>query len=175
MKKMKSAGYDKLLIILILFGIFTGIFFKIFAFDILNINGISMEPSIRDGQKIIINKMAYGLLKPQSQNYLFTWKKPQKGDVVSFLHDNKIVIKRCVLTSGDYLEILSDSEYSQNYIIIDGKKISLQQKQINFFFSNQTIPEGYIFVLGDNSENSIDSRDYGFVAVKNITGKVIGK
>lgn len=39
----------------------------------------------------------------------------------------------------------------------------------------EKIPEGYVFTLGDNQKNSVDSRDYGFVSVKNIMGKIIGK
>lgn len=166
---------DKLLFTLICFGILIGIFIKVFVLDILTIQGDSMNPSLVSGKKIIINKMAYGLVKPFSQEFIFTWNTPQKGDIVTFLHDNKIVVKRCVLTGGDYLEILQDSEYSKSYMIIEGRKIPLSKNQAKIFYANQTVPQGFIFVLGDNDSNSIDSREYGFVATKNITGKVIEK
>ena len=77
-----------------------------------------MEPTLSSGNRIIINKAAYGIQNPFTKNYFFTWKSPKKNDIVTFLNDNKIVVKRCVLTEGDSLEILVDSGY---HIIINNQ------------------------------------------------------
>ena len=86
------------------------------------------------------------------------------------MNDNKIVVKRCVLTEGDSLEILVDSGY---HIIINNQKVPLTEFQYLQFAGTKTVPSGYIFVLGDNFLYSVDSRDYGFVSTKSIKGKAI--
>lgn len=134
-----------------------------------------MSPTLKNNQLIWINKLAYGLLKPGSQEYLLQWKEPQKDDLVIFLHENKIVVKRVILTSNEYLEILYDSDYNSYYIKVGNRKINLSTEQKNLFETSKKVPEGFVFVLGDNDRNSVDSRDYGFVSVKNITGRVVGK
>jgi signal peptidase I len=105
-----------------------------------------------------------------TKNYFFTWKSPKKNDIVTFLNQNKIVVKRCVLTEGDSLEILVDSGY---HIIINNQKVPLSEFQYLQFAGTKTVPSGYIFVLGDNFLYSVDSRDYGFVSTKSIKGKAV--
>ncbi|MBR2106924.1 MAG: signal peptidase I [Treponema sp.] len=155
---------------LIFFGLLIGLFLKLFVFDFLKISGKSMEPTLSSGNHIVINKAAYGIQNPFTKEYFFTWKSPKKNDVVTFLNDNKIVVKRCVLTEGDSLEILVDSGY---HIIINNQKVPLSEFQYLQFAGTKTVPSGYIFVLGDNFLYSVDSRDYGFVSTKSIKGKAI--
>ncbi|MBQ8776174.1 MAG: signal peptidase I [Treponema sp.] len=155
---------------LIFFGLLIGLFLKLFVFDFLKISGKSMEPTLSSGNHIVINKAAYGIQNPFTKEYYFTWKSPKKNDVVTFLNDNKIVVKRCVLTEGDSLEILVDSGY---HIIINNQKVPLSEFQYLQFAGTKTVPSGYIFVLGDNFLYSVDSRDYGFVSTKSIKGKAI--
>ena len=135
-----------------------------------------MEPSIKGGEKIIINKLAYGIVRPHSDEFLIQWGSPKKNDVVVFLHDDKIVVKRCVLIQGDKLEFLLNSEYNRSYsILIDGHSVPVSNDEYEKFCSCSSVPEDYVFVLGDNYNSSLDSRNYGFVSVKNITGRVLGK
>lgn len=155
---------------LIFFGLLIGLFLKLFVFDFLKISGKSMEPTLSSGNHIVINKATYGIQNPFTKEYYFTWKSPKKNDVVTFLNDNKIVVKRCVLTEGDSLEILVDSGY---HIIINNQKVPLSEFQYLQFAGTKTVPSGYIFVLGDNFLYSVDSRDYGFVSTKSIKGKAI--
>lgn len=155
---------------LIIAGILLGLFLKLFIFDILTISGISMLPILKSGQKVFINKAAYGLLIPFTSKHIISWGQPSKGKIVTFYHDNKIVIKRCVLTQGDSLEFLQNSGY---YIKINSKNIPLTELQYLKLSKYSQVPEGFIFVLGDNFSDSIDSRDYGFVSVKSITGNAL--
>jgi signal peptidase I len=166
--KKKAAGA----LTWIIAGILLGVILKLFIFDFLHISGSSMEPAIHDGSTVFINKLAYGIVKPGSAGFFIQWAQPKTGEIVIYLHDNKIVIKRCAAVSGTHLDYSADSEYSLH---IGDKKIALTKEQYELIHSSSYVPEGYILALGDNYDHSIDSRSYGFVSVKNIVGKVIGK
>lgn len=178
MKKSPEKKQKKyfLPLIIILSGILIGISLKLFVFDFITTSGQSMTPTLKDKEILCIFKGAYGIPNPNHKSFFIQWKTPAKNDIVLFLHDNKIVVKRCVLTGGDSIEILPDKHYISIYRLKVGNKyIPLTQEQKEWLSDFSSVPEGFVFVVGDNTENSIDSRDYGFVAVKNITGKVIGK
>ena len=147
--KMRSA------LIPIVIGICAGILIKLFALDILHVAGSSMKPAINDGDIVLVNKLAYGIVKPGSREFYVQWAEPKNDDVVIYLHDNKIVIKRCAATSGTPLEYSKD--------------------QYDAMHTSPRVPEGYILALGDNYDESIDSRSYGFVSVKNIVGRIINR
>ena len=167
---MKERKKDNILIFLII-GLLLGIFVKLFVLDILTINGQSMLPSIQDKNTVFVNKLAYGIAVPFSSKFFVQWATPKKNDIVIFLHDNKIVVKRCVLLSNEQLEFLLDTKYN---LIVGGEKIPLTKEQYINLSKYEQVPDGFVFVLGDNYNSSIDSRDYGFVSTKNITGKIIG-
>lgn len=173
MKPEKKFYREKTFIFLcIAAGIAAGIILKFFVIDILRISGTSMEPALKNGSRVAVNKLAYGLLKPFRGEFFFQWNEPETDDIVIYLHDNKIVIKRVVGESGDLLEFSENSRYT---VKINQKEISLTPVQFQRMKNFEKIPEGYVFTLGDNQKNSVDSRDYGFVSVKNIMGKIIGK
>lgn len=161
---------------LLFIGFFAGLCIKLFILDFLTVSGPSMEPSINNGKKVWINKAAYGLHVPFTARYIIRWSSPSSSQIVTFLHDNKIVIKRCVMTEGDSIQI-EINENSEYYLLINkhkiNKKVRLSREQYENLKGITKVPEGFIFVLGDNSLRSVDSRDYGFVSVKDITGKAI--
>ena len=164
------AKINNSLYIYILIGFLLGAILKLFVFDVLKVSGISMEPTLKDNSVVIVNKLSYGLVIPFKYNFFFTWSKPQEDDIVIFLHDNKIVIKRCVATSGQQLDFLHDTEYS---LIVGNKKIILTEEQFSKMKQFNKVPEGYILAIGDNYYNSVDSRSYGFISEKNVIGKII--
>lgn len=169
---MQSSEKKSVFFIYILIGIFAGIILKLFIIDVLHISGCSMEPTLKNGSKVVVNKLEYGITKPFKGEFFFQWKTPARGDIIIFLHDNRIVIKRCVATGGDQLEFSMNSGY---IVRTNQEEIPLNPVQYQLMKSYSEVPQGYIFALGDNRSDSIDSRDYGFVSEKNITGKVIGK
>lgn len=151
-------------------GILAGFILKLFVIDILHISGHSMEPTFSNGDSVLVNRLAYGIAKPYRTTFFVQWAEPLTNDIVIYLHDNKIVIKRCTAVAGDQLDFSCDSGYS---LKVNGISVELSVEQYQKMKSYSKVPEGYILALGDNPSDSIDSRDYGFVSVKNVTGKVL--
>ncbi len=153
----------------IIIGLCIGITLKLFFIDIVRVSGSSMEPTIQSGTTVVINKTAYGIPKPFGSNLLVQWQTPQKDDIVVYLYNNKMVVKRCVGIAGEALDFSDDSQY----IIVGEKRIPLTEQQYQRIKFNTSVPEGTIFAVGDNPAHSVDSRDYGFIRVQNILGKVV--
>ena len=135
-------------------GLIAGLFLKLFVIDFLHVSGTSMEGAIKDG----------------SDRLLIQWNRPKVGDIVIYMYNNKIVVKRCAAVSEQSLEYSANSLYN---LKIGDKNIPLTKEQYFNLKDCSQVPEGYILAIGDNYEKSVDSRDYGFVSVRNVLGKVI--
>jgi signal peptidase I len=139
----------------------------------------SMRPTLLEGDLILVNKFIYGAKIPFTDYNLPAVRLPKRGDVVVFIYpDNpqKDFIKRLVAVEGETVEIkngtifvngqpLLDTVFSQRYYYNRGEFGQEGQKIV--------VPKDSIFVLGDNSASSQDSRFWGFVPHKNILGKAI--
>ena len=154
----------------------------------------SMQPTIKEGDRIIVNKMAYDLKFPFSQVTLLSTGEPKRGEIVVFeskAADNRL-IKRMIGLPGDVIEMRNEKLYingtALNYQITDKNAEKLftteQVDSITHFiridenksdqlsnFSPITVPVGHYLVLGDNRRNSADSRVYGFVPRHELKGK----
>ncbi|WP_407425115.1 signal peptidase I [Treponema sp.] len=170
----KKENSNKFLYLIICIGLLAGLLIKLFIFEILTVSGDSMTPAINNGEHIFVNKLKYGLVKPYGETLLVQWNKPKRGDIVIYLYNNKIVVKRCLAISGDLLEYSTDNDY--NYFLMTGNQtITLSENQYLNLKDSSAVPEGYILAVGDNYSVSVDSRTYGFVPERNILGKVLCK
>ncbi|MBW1971513.1 MAG: signal peptidase I [Deltaproteobacteria bacterium] len=151
----------------------------------------SMMPTLLAGDYVIINKAAYGLHLPFIKEILFPWGKIKRGDVVTFILPNNphiTYIKRVVGLPGDTIEIKDNILFINNKpvsdIHIDGnpylfeellknKKYYILKRTLNYNYGPVHVPAGHIFVLGDNRDNSADSRYFKFVPIKFIQGKAV--
>lgn len=168
-KGKKSYAFFTLIICI---GLCAGLVLKLFVVEILTVSGTSMVPTLKDGDKIVVNKLAYGIVKPYGEKLLVQWKEPERGDIVIYLYDNKIVVKRCIAAAGDSLEYSADNDY--NYVLrVGNTEIALTESHYLNLRNSKTVPDGYILAVGDNYEQSVDSRTYGFVSTYNILGKVL--
>lgn len=170
MDKNQFKSKFSLPVLFICIGLIIGLLIKLFAFEVLTVSGRSMIPALQDGDKIFINRLQFGLAEPFGSKLLIQWAKPKQNDIVIFLYDNKIVVKRCVAIEGDKLEYSESSDYT---LTANDKEIPLTETQYENLKASSQVPEGYILAIGDNYEESVDSRTYGFVSVRNILGKVI--
>lgn len=136
----------------------------------------SMIPTLLIGDHLIANKFIYGPKIPFIDKRLFTLTKPQKGDIIIFPspeETGKELMKRVVAVEGDVIEE-KDKE-----IFINGKLADEPYTQHTDSFLSDSrdnfrphlVSKGKIFVMGDNRDQSYDSRFWGCVDIKSIKGK----
>jgi len=128
------------------------------AIESFRVDGQSMEPNFHNDEYVLVDKAAY-LFQP-----------PQRGDVIIFhypLDTHKDFIKRIIGIPGDTVQTTSTS------VSVDGHTISEPYIRVPFNFDSNTWKLGpnQFFVMGDNRDNSSDSRFWGFVPRENIIGK----
>ena len=163
----------------------------------------SMKPTIVEGDRILVNKLAYDLKVPFTTWHVTQWGNPRRGDIVVFYspQDGKRMVKRVVGLPGDEVAMLdnrlfingqpmsyepiaqlsaqlpTDSKESGHYRYtenLDGTRhpvmITPRQPAMRFFGSVE-VPDGHYFMMGDNRDNSADSRYFGFVERREIVGQ----
>jgi signal peptidase I len=153
----------------------------------------SMKPTIVEGDRIFVNKMAYDLRLPFTHISLVTIADPEPGDIIIFdsVAADKKLVKRVIGIPGDaismignvlsingqalsYQPLKSNSDISSHKEILFGKTHSITIKREGSSlssFSEVTVPENQFLVLGDNRDNSADSRVIGFVPRAEIVGQ----
>jgi len=129
------------------------------VFPVLQIAGTSMEPSLRDGDIVLLVKT----------------DRLETGDLCAFYYSNKILIKRIIGTPGDYLWINPDGTvYLNNEKMIEPYVSEMALGECDVEFPYQ-VPENSYFMMGDHRETSIDSRSsvIGCIAEDQIIGKIL--
>lgn len=165
----------------------------------------SMQPTLLEGDFILVNKYCYGLKLPIVGHTLWNIGSPKRGDVVVFSQGRKDMIKRVVGLPGDQIR------YENKMLYVNGKPMlqvfqddvlqvpdqwqgwpfrrhtehldakphdillrmdqgSLRDKH-SYPYASVTVPEGSYYVLGDNRDNSVDSRYWGFVKASAVQGR----
>jgi len=150
----------------------------------------SMQPTIVEGDRIFVNKMAYRLELPFSNISLMETGSPERGDIVVFnskAADNRLV-KRLIGLPGDEIAMNNNKLFINGtalvYETLDGQvteQLDNINHQLQFIavarpadnFAPVVVPEGHYLVLGDNRNNSADSRFIGFVPSAELQGKAI--
>ncbi len=151
----------------IIFVVIVMILLGVFIAQPVVVEGTSMLPNLHEGERLIVNKMIY--YKIQS----FSWGHIERGDIVVFWYPNdpdKSYVKRVIGLPGDNVEIrngkvfINDSEMQEYYI-----DPTYNQSSANL--SQTKVKDHYYFAMGDNRDNSSDSRSWGLVPEKYIYGK----
>jgi len=151
-----------------------------FVVQAFKIPSESMEPTLEIGDHLLVNKFIYGIKIPFTSINLFSWNSPQRGDVIVFIYPmepDKDFIKRVIGVGGDTVKIVNKHLYINGVEVPDPhavyreNTILLGDEQKPDNFGPVTIPQGSLFVLGDNRDYSLDSRSWGFVSSKDVVGK----
>ncbi len=145
-------------------------FIRFFVLELGRVEGLSMDPNLQDDTLFIVNRVS------------LYFKTPQRGDVVQLYHpsrENALIVKRIVGLPGESLAIVNNG-----ITVTDssGKQTVLEEDYLGEFIVTAArglarksidIPPHHYFVIGDNRENSIDSREYGPIHRNRITGTVV--
>ena len=179
-KKSKTREYVESILIAALIALVV----RSFVIQAYKIPSGSMEPTLLVGDHLLVNRMSYVVKMPFTDTVLFTTGKPRRGDIVVFRYPedpSKDYIKRVIATEGEKDEIRN------KVIYIDGKKITdpwghfkpdLGARGFTPFIykdnmSPVVVPKDSYFVMGDNRDNSLDSRYWGFVNERHLVGKAL--
>jgi signal peptidase I len=135
----------------------------------------SMEQTLLEGDFLLANRFLYGSKIPFTDVRLPAVRDPERGDIIIFKHptEGKDFIKRCVALAGDKVEIRNDVLY------VNGGAVEEPYKKLSTFggslanYGPVVVPEGHIFMLGDNRHNSYDSRSWGPLDENYIKGKAM--
>ena len=163
----------------------------------------SMRPTILEGDRIFVNKLAYDLKVPFTTWHVAEWGNPQRGDIAVFFspHDGKRLVKRVIGLPGDTVELRN------NQLVINGTPVEYQpiaeellrdipaaEREGRVFASEKlpgqthavgghsaapaprnfapiVVPQGEYFMMGDNRDDSFDSRFWGTVKREKIVGR----
>ena len=132
-----------------------------FGFQIARVDGQSMAPTLADHDRLIVNKLRYHLTSPQ------------RGDIVMLyypVNPEKSFVKRVIAEPGDTVRLVDGRVYVNDVAMRDDFVPTEYRSHDDW--GPQVIPEGYYYVMGDHRNNSSDSRHWGPVPKKYITGKV---
>jgi signal peptidase I len=135
----------------------------------------SMEGTILVGDHLFLNKLLYGPEIPLVNVHLPRWKTIRRGDIVVFRYPRnpeETFLKRVIAVGGDQVEIRSGVLYLNSNPVDEPYVVHRRPlRSANEQMTPAIVPAGSLFVMGDNRDNSSDSRDWGFVPEQNVIGE----
>lgn len=163
----------------ILTAILIALFIRTFVVQAFKIPSGSMEPTLLVGDYILVNKFLYGMRVPFTWTKLFQFVKPERGDVIVFvfpLDPSKDFIKRVIGKEGEKVQIIDKKIFINDQLIKDPwgdfENIgSAEFRRAVENFGPVVVPKNSLFVMGDNRNNSDDSRFWGFLDMNAVLGK----
>lgn len=159
----------------IVIAVLIALFIRAFIVQAFKIPSSSMEPTLLVGDHILVNKFIYGIRIPYTNIKFFQYKKPGRGDIIVFIFPkdrSKDFIKRVIGMEGEKVQIINNKIYINDKLLNDPWGHFTLARPLSDDFGPIRIPEGCLFVMGDNRDNSQDSRFWGFVDINN---DVIGR
>lgn len=142
-------------------------FLRTFVFTLVNVSGNSMVPTLHNSDKLIVWRLGY---------------EPKTGDIITFRprgHEDTPYIKRVIATAGQTVDLQYNEETDSCDVYVDGEKLDedyIEAKIDKMHMGNMdfpaTVPENCVFAMGDNRNNSKDSRfmEVGMVTTDSIIG-----
>jgi len=160
---MSSLGEEaKDWIISIVVAVVLAFLIRQFIVELYIVDGPSMRPTLQSQERLVVNKFIYSL------------RAPEKGEILVFKYprnQDRDFIKRVIATEGDTIEIKDGRVYVNDQMLNEDYILEKTRSE----YPKSTVPSGTVFVMGDNRNNSEDSRfaDVGFVPYSLIKGKAM--
>jgi signal peptidase I len=157
------------------------LFIRAFIIQAFKIPSGSMIPTLLVGDHILVNKFIYGVKIPFTRKTLIPVSKPHRDDVIVFVFPqdrSKDYIKRIIGLPGEDIKIIgrriyiNGEPYSDKHGVYSNQRKPLRPP-VRPNYGPVTVPEGHLFVMGDNRDNSSDSRVWGFVPLGSLKGKAL--
>jgi signal peptidase I len=169
-------------------------------FEAFEIEGPSMEPTLLNGDRVVVAKFLYGLFLPLTSESVFNWSVPHLGDVVIIKSpaDNVDIVKRVVGLPGDRMSITDGIVYRNGAALpvrdigpcvkgrgshnvgcrvwessVDGKTFTISGVPTWQTRGVFTVPDKHVYVLGDHRDSSNDSRTIGPIPINRLKGKAL--
>ena len=164
----------------IIIALLLALFIRTFVVQAFKIPSGSMLDTLLIGDHILVNKFIFGVKNPLNGATWIPVKKPEREDIVVFkypLNPKQDYIKRVIGVEGDRIEIkdkkvfVNGEPLEENYTIFSDSKILPASLQPRDNMGPITVPADSLFVMGDNRDNSYDSRFWHFVDLKAVKGK----
>jgi signal peptidase I len=152
-------------------------FIRTFFIQAFKIPSGSMRMTLVEGDRLMVNKLRYGARLPFTDIRLPGFHEPQRGDIIVFVYPEdkkRDFIKRLIAFGGETIEIRGGNIYINGQMVQDPEIKNIYYYNRGDYGSENLsveVPIGHVFVLGDNSGSSHDSRYWGFVPQKNIVGR----
>jgi signal peptidase I len=179
-KKKKSGLRENIEAILV--AIVLALFIRTFVIQAFKIPSGSMKQTLLVGDHILVNKFIYGVKIPFLQTTIIPITNPKRGDIVVFKFPedpSKDFIKRVIGVAGDKVEIRDKKVYVNNKLLNHDHGIHTDSYDLPASvqprdnFGPVIVPPHKLFVMGDNRDQSYDSRFWGFVDLKAVKGKAL--
>jgi len=160
--------------------IILALFIRTFVVQAFKIPSGSMQNTLLIGDYILVNKFIFGVKVPFSNVTVIPIKAPQRGDIIVFKYPEdptKDFIKRVVALGGDTVRIENKKVFVNGELQEHPRAIHVDSRTFPKDFQPRdnygpvVVPEGKLFVMGDNRDESNDSRFWGFVDVSAVRGK----
>jgi signal peptidase I len=177
-EKSKLREYTEAILLAILIAVFV----RTFVIQAYKIPSGSMKPTLQIGDHLLVSKFNYGIKIPLLRTTLIPTGTPRRGDIIVFIYPedrSKDFIKRLIGLPGDSIEIrdkqilLNGQPWSDGYGVHVDNMILPRSVQPRDNFGPVVVPPDAFFVLGDNRDESYDSRYWGFVPAQDILGKAL--
>ena len=164
----------------ILVAIVIALFIRTFVVQAFKIPSGSMKQTLQIGDHILVNKFIYGIKIPYWRKTIVPVKDPEPGDIIVFKFPEdpeKDFIKRVIGVAGDVIQGRDKQLYVNHKLVNHDYGVYTDPNVIPAYarprdnFGPITVPENSLFFMGDNRDESYDSRFWGFVNLKAVNGK----
>ncbi len=142
---------------------------KYLVLDAVVVDGRSMLPRLKPGSVVLVLRVSYGIKNPLGPGYLARWAAPRLGDVVAAANprDGRVLVKRVAAVGPAELAVSAERLVGPMVDAFLGGERAAAIGPVLY------VPEGSVFLLGDNQLESVDSREYGPVPIDLVYGRVL--